>query len=227
MKVNNEQKSNIKADNHSLFKNEEKIIKNKYRFFIGMFNNQTPDFHNILNELYNADDKSILELRIMSPGGLVVECQQIVNLLENKFKENSIAYIESHASSAGAFTFIRANKRVIYWNSRIMFHNYSGGYVGKYKDMKDRFEFDEKHILNFLGYAKRFFTKKEWKELINGKDFWFDAKEMLKRGIATHIILNGKEYDRKKGLKKLKKFLKKNKEISLDDYLKSIEEKEN
>jgi len=198
-----------KTDNHSLHIKENKKITKTYRLFINGFDNQNPDFHDILNDLYDAGNEDNLELKIMSPGGLVVECQQIINIIQNKFKNRTTAYIESHASSAGAFTFAAADKRVIYWNSRIMFHNYSGGYAGTYQFMKDRIDFDSEHIIGFLEIARKFFTKKEWKKLIEGKEYWMRAEEMLKRGIATHIIIDGIEYEAKKGLKKLKKFLKK------------------
>ena len=198
-----------KAKNHSLYIKENKKITKNYILFINGFDNQIPDFHDILNDLYNAGDEDQLELKIMSPGGLVTECQQIINIMQNKFPDRTTAYIESHASSAGAFTFAAADKRVIYWNSRIMFHNYSGGYTGTYQFMKDRIDFDSKHIIGFLGIAKKFFSKKEWKKLIEGKEYWFTAEDMLKRGIATHIIIDGIEYDSDKGIKKLKKHLKK------------------
>jgi len=205
-----ENNKSFKTENHSLFINKKSLkIQNIYRVFIGAYDNQKPDFHDILNELYNAPKNSILELRIMSPGGLVVECQQIVNLMQNKFRNKSIAYIESHASSAGAFTFVHAKKRVIYWNSRIMFHNASGGVFGDFHKMRDRIKFDSKHVIGFLEPAKQFFTKKEWKKMMNGKEYWLEAEEMLERGIATHLILDGKEYEGEKALKKLKKFLKK------------------
>ena len=200
-------KKRFESKEHSLHKktisNTESY--NKYRLFIGPFNNQDPKFQALLNELYESGEKDLLELRIMSPGGLVIECQQIVNLMNNKFKGRTTAYIESHASSAGAFTFAHADKRVVYENSRLMFHNYSGGYAGKYQDIKDRLEFDEKHIIDFLKVAKQFLTKKEWKKMVEGKNFWFDAKDMLERGIATHIVIDGQEMT----YKKYKKYLKK------------------
>jgi len=211
-----ENKKTFRASEHSLHICETKTVKKTYRLFVGPFSNQDPEFHNILNELYNADKDSVLELKIMSPGGEVIECQQITNLMQNKFKDNTVAYIESHASSAGAYVFASADKRIIYWNSRIMFHNYSGGYQGDYHKIKTRIDFDSKHIIGFIESAKRFFTEKEWNKLINGKEYWFTAKEMLERGLATHIILEGVEYDRKKGLKKLKKFLKEKAENHLE-----------
>jgi len=192
-KENNKKK--FEADNHSLHVHKVSKVEtyNNYRLFLGTFKNQGPRFQGILNELYDTKNKDTLDIRLVSPGGLVIECQQIVNIMKNSFSGRTTAYIESHASSAGAVVFAHADKRVIYENSRLMFHNYSGIYTGKYKDIKDRFEFDEKHIIDFLKVAKRFLTKKEWKKMINGKNFWFDAHDMLERNIATHIIVNGIE----------------------------------
>jgi len=205
-KFNEDKNKTYESKEHSLHK--KKIVKNqdytKFRFFIGTFDNQTPKFHLILNDLYDSNEKDELELRIMSPVGLVIECQQVVNIMNNKFNGRTTAYIESHASSAGAIVFANADKRVIYENSRIMFHNYSGGYGGKFQDIKDRLDFDEKHIISFLSVAKQFLNKKEWKQMVNGKNFWFDASDMLKRNIATHIIVDGKEMT-KKEYKKYKK----------------------
>lgn len=205
-KLNENKKFN--ANNHSMYINTKTTVEKTYRILVGPFNNQTPDFHDMLNELYNAPENSNLELRIISPGGLVVECQQLINIMQNKFK-NTTAYIESHASSAGAVIFGNATKRVVYWNSRIMFHNYSNSYKGEYYKIKTRVDFDSKHVIRFLNSVKHYFTKKEWKKLIKGKEYWFDAKEMLERGIATHLILDGKEYEGKEAIKKIKKKFKK------------------
>ena len=41
--------------------------------------------------------------------------------------------------------------------------------------------------------------------MLIGKDFWMDTKELCKRGIATHVLVEGKEIKAKKYLKSLKK----------------------
>jgi ATP-dependent protease ClpP protease subunit len=192
------------SEHHSLHIKENKKITKNFRVFVGTFQNDQPEFRSILDSLLDGGPLDTLEYRIASPGGYVTECQQLVNVAENKFNGRTTAYIDSHASSAGAILFSSCDKRVIYWNSRIMFHNYSGGYFGEYKKIKDRMDFDKKHIIEFLEIAKPFFSKTEWKKLVNSKEYWFNAKEMLKRNIATHIIIDGVEYSKKQGLKKLK-----------------------
>jgi len=189
----------------SLFVNKtEHTIKN-FRIFINSFMESKNDIHDVWNKLLSAGSEDTLELRISSPGGQVTECQMFVNIMRNKFPGRSTTYIDSHASSAGAFTFCVGDKRVIYENSRLMLHNYSGGYDGGFKKMKDRLDFDEKHIIGFLKSTLKigkngFISKKEFKKMINGKEYWFRAEEMCKRGIATHVIVDGKEYSAKEYL---------------------------
>jgi len=201
--MSNENK--IKGEHHSLFVNKtEHTIKN-FRIFINSFMESKNDIHDVWNKLLSAGSEDTLELRISSPGGQVTECQMFVNIMRNKFPGRSTTYIDSHASSAGAFTFCVGDKRVIYENSRLMLHNYSGGYDGGFKKMKDRLDFDEKHIIGFLKSTLKigkngFISKKEFKKMINGKEYWFRAEEMCKRGIATHVIVDGKEYSAKEYL---------------------------
>jgi len=202
--------STAKGKCHSLFVDKNISTKQNFRIFVNTFYEVENDIHNIWNMLLKAGTEDTLELRISSPGGLVTECQMYVNIMRNKFPGRTTTYIDSHASSAGAFTFSAGDKRVIYENSRIMYHNYSGGHQGTHQKMLDRMKFDTKHIIGFLRSTlkvgkKGFLTKKEYKQMVEGKEYWFGAEEMCKRGIATHIIVNGKELTTKEYLKGLKK----------------------
>jgi len=188
----------IKTNTHTLHNKPKTTTINDYRFFIGAFDNDENTFHDILDKLLSSNDSDTLELRIGSTGGLITEAQQIINIIRNNFKGRNTAYIDSHASSAGAITFCACERRVIYENSRLMLHNYSGGHNGSHQKMKDRMKFDTKHIIGFIKSTlnvgnNSFLTKKEFKKMVQGKEFWFDADDMIKRGIATHIIINGKE----------------------------------
>jgi len=56
-----------------------------------------------------------------------------------------------------------------------------------------------------------FLSKDEFEQMLIGKDYWMDSRELCKRGIATHVILEGEEITAKEYLKILKKTKKSNK----------------
>lgn len=56
-------------------------------------------------------------------------------------------------------------------------------------------------------------SQEELDQMTNGKDFWFNAKEMCQRGIATHVVVRGLEIPAKHYLKLLKKVKKEAKKL--------------
>jgi len=188
-----------------------KVKKTEYFFSVGAFSNDDDKLFEMYNEMRKIKKEDSLKVFIASVGGKVTECQILINTIgkDSGIKTKDVeAYIVSHASSAGAYSFISFENRIIYPNSRIMFHHASGGTFGTMKKMKDKIDFDLEHLEDFLGSAKKYFTKKEWRKLQDGKDFWWDAEEMLKRGIATEIIINSKRFNPQEGLKELKRLKK-------------------
>jgi ATP-dependent protease ClpP protease subunit len=219
---------NISSDEWNLtIHTKTKKNKNYKTWFltVGNFmnNKKTTDFYKLMDNLKLINPKmDELIISTSSAGGLVIECQYFINELQSiqlKFKkynrEDKITNtIVSHASSAGAFSFITFKNRYIYPNSRIMFHESAGGTNGKLSTVINKIKFDKKHIGKFLENAKKYFTKKEWKRLQRGKDFWLEADTMIKRDICNGIIINGKLYkiynksSKNKALSKLNKFYK-------------------
>ena len=188
----------------------------RFRLFVGPFFELKKGLHSVFNELLEAGESDLLELRINSRGGFVVEGQQFYNIIQEKFPNRVVAYLDNIGYSMGALLFCMADKRVVYPYSDFMFHNYSSGAVGKGGEIKARVEHHSRVLEEFfydIIVKPGFLTKKEFKKMLVGQDYWFDSKEMCKRGIATHIIVNGKELTAKEYLKSLKKE-KKSKKIN-------------
>jgi len=215
-----EYKKEINSEMHSLFIEtiaEKKILVDKennlykiipkhkeYTIYIGKFFEQKRGLHNVFQQLREAKEEDILVLRINSGGGLVTEGQQFYNIIQEKFFNRVVAYLDNYGYSMGALLFCMANKRVVYEYSDLMFHNYSGGIVGKGGEIKDRFKHKDKILKRFfkdIVLKPGFLSKKEFEQMLLGKDFWMDTKELCKRGIATHVIVEGKEISAKEYLK--------------------------
>jgi ATP-dependent protease ClpP protease subunit len=216
-------KKTLSSEQHTLYiesVNEQKKIIDKakgiyeispkykrYRVYIGRFRELRKGLHSVFNELREAKTNDYLELMISSSGGAVLEGQQFYNLIQDKFYGRTVAYLNNHGYSMGALLFCMADKRIIYEYSELMFHNYSGGAIGKGGDLKARIEHYGKTMDTFfydIIVKKGFLKKDEFEQMLVGQDYWMEAKELCKRGIATHVILKGEEITAKEYLKVLK-----------------------
>jgi ATP-dependent protease ClpP protease subunit len=212
----------LNSNHHTLFKSriETKEIRlsantfkrepahTKFRLFIDSFMERERGLHEIFNELWNANEFDTLELRINSRGGLVNEGSQFYSIIKNKFYNKTTTVLDSCGYSMGALTFCMGDKRVVTPRSDLMFHDYSGGISGKGGEIKSRYKHSAKHLRKFFKdviLKNNFLSKSEFKQMLIGKDFWMDAKELCQRGIATHVLINEKEISAKKYLKNLKK----------------------
>jgi len=224
-------KKELSSEQHTLYIEtiqEQKSVLNKekgiykitpkhkrYRVYIGRFFELRRGLHSVFNGLREASDKDYLELMINSGGGLVNEGQQFYNLMQEKFYGRTISYLDNKGYSMGALLFCMADKRIIYPYSDLMFHTYSHGSYGKGEEVKSHVDHTAKKLQQFffdLIVKRGFLTKAEFEEMLIGRDYWMDAKELCKRGIATHVIAKGQEFTAKEYLKELKRQKKEKKE---------------
>jgi ATP-dependent protease ClpP protease subunit len=187
----------------------------RFRVYIGRFRELRKGLHSVFNELKDANPVDRLEFIVSSGGGMVLEGQQFYNLIQEKFFGRTTAYLDNHGYSMGALLFCMVDKRVIYPYSDLMFHTYSHGSYGKGGDVKEHVKHTAKKLEKFffdLIVKKGFLSKAEFKQMLVGQDYWMDAKELCKRGIATHVIIEGTEITAEEYLKRIKKEKKAKKE---------------
>jgi ATP-dependent protease ClpP protease subunit len=198
----------------------------KHRLFIGDFVDESyHGWNKIKDRLMNADSNDFLEVHISSNGGYSSEGIELYNIINTKFSSAQV-YL-NYAYSMGALTFLFFGERTIYEHSEIMFHNWSGGFGGKASDIEDHFIHTKNYLRNFFKkILKPYFSKKEIKKILNGKETWLDSYEMLERGIATGIIKDGEYYTTEDYLNKYKKNgkLKKSYKKQIKKQLKETEE---
>jgi ATP-dependent protease ClpP protease subunit len=170
----------------------------KYTLYIEQFGHNKNQLHRIMHELRQADENDILELRIDSPGGYVTEGIMIYNTMREIFNGRTITYLDSAGYSMGAIIFSLGDERVAYDDSSLMYHNYSTGYMGKGGEIKSYIDFEDKHFTEFFinkVVNKGFMTEEEYNRMKDGHDFWLDSMELARRGIATHVIVDGYRLD--------------------------------
>ena len=215
----NKELKKLSSTHHTLFKTEVKGTEEskkkgfykkvpgytQYRFFVDSFMEFEKELHSIYNELWDADENDRLELRINSRGGLVNEGAQFYSIIKNKFNGRCTTVLDNCGYSMGAITFLMGDERIATERSDLMLHDYSGGTYGKGGEQKSQLEHSQKHIRQFFKevlLGGNYITKKEYKNMLIGQDYWMDVVELCKRGMATHVLVNGEKITAKKYLKK-------------------------
>ena len=217
-------KKELSSEQHTLYSEvipEQKKVVNKekrlyeitpkytrYRVYIGRFFELKKGLHSVFNELKSAKSHDVLEFMIDSGGGFVNEGMQFYNIIQEKFYGRTVAYLDNKGYSMGAMLFSMADKRVVYPYSDFMYHNYSGGAIGKGGEVKARINHTSEKLEAFfydIIVKNGFLSEKEYQQMLVGQDYWMGTKEMCKRGIATHVIVQGQEITAKEYLKTLKK----------------------
>lgn len=185
----------IPIEGSNLLEQEEEYTIHK--LYVGeFFDDSYHGWNKIINRLQEADHQDQLEIHIASYGGSVRETIQLNNLINSMYSSRCTTYL-NHGYSGGAMTFMMGQERIIYKHSDIMFHFFSGGERGKGSDMLNSLQHSIKTIDHFYrDMLDSFFTKEELDAMVqDGKEFWMDADTMMKRGIATGIIIDGKYYE--------------------------------
>jgi len=176
---------------HTMFTQQVEVI-NHNRLFIDNLIQEGADLHEILNKLHAASEFDTLEIRINSGGGFVRYGQQLINVIKDKFYERCVTVLDAEAASMAAVLFMAGDQRVIYPHSVLMVHDISMGTDGKANEAR---RYMDTYLPVFMAYFKDIFgdtmTTKEIKAMFEGKDYWFDAREMCMRGMANQVIVNG------------------------------------
>jgi len=179
--------------------------------YLSTFTESKPNLAVLLNDIRQLGPDDRITLIFNSPGGLLSEGRAIINAVRNTGADIQTELL-SEASSMAALMFCLGDRRIIYENSSLMFHNFSGGIGGKGHEMKDRLKHTIKNITAFFRGNIIGLTEDEIQQMLDGKEWWFSSKGMCKRGIATHVNVGGIVITAKlyiKTLNKAKKIAKK------------------
>lgn len=173
--------------------------------FLGEFDEENNHGLNKILYVLQSGDISRLEIHISSPGGLVYEGMTLYNIINALYKGRTTTYL-NYGYSMGALVFLFGDERIVYENSSLMIHNWSGGFFGKSSDIEAHLKHSKELIWNFFNnIISKYLTKKEIDRVKRGEELWFTSREMLEKGIATSLIKDGEVYSAEEYLKKFDK----------------------
>ena len=126
-----------------------------------------------------AGDEIIIHIN--NYGGYVDTAINIYDALI-KTEANVKASIEGMCASAASMIMLAANEWEIMPHATVMVHAWTDWIVGKWHEIKAKYHYSEaKMEPQFEEIYKDFLTPEEIKACLDGKDYWFDAEETIKR----------------------------------------------
>jgi ATP-dependent protease ClpP protease subunit len=129
----------------------------------------------------HAGKNDIIKIYINSYGGDMFTAIQFLRVL-NETEASIIVSVEGACMSAATMIFMCANNIEVSDHSMFMFHNYSGGAIGKGGEMLDQLQHERAWSEKLLrSVYEDFLTEAEIQAMLNNKDLWMDGIEVMKR----------------------------------------------
>ena len=133
------------------------------------------------DKIRHAAPDDIVRIYINSPGGDSSSAIQFIRVLSD-CQATVMVSVEGDCMSAATMIMLCADSFEISPHSMFMFHNYSGGTIGKGGEMYDNIVFERRWSESLLREVYGdFLTEDEIDSILNNKDIWLDAEEVTSR----------------------------------------------
>jgi len=179
--------NNVSSDKllKTLFGNESQVVTKPVVHLHSLYLSGTiesPDeYVEVFETIRQAGKGDVVKIHINSYGGDLFTAIQFMRVI-GECEAQTIASVEGACMSAATMIFLSCDGFEISENSMFMFHNYSGGTIGKGGEMFDQLIHERKWSEKMLrGIYKDFLTEKEILQLLDNKDLWMDGDDVVKR----------------------------------------------
>jgi ATP-dependent protease ClpP protease subunit len=163
-----------------------KPVASLHTFYLSGSIQEPDEYISWFEIMRNAGENDAIQIHINSYGGDLFTAIQFLRAIADT-DAHVICSVEGACMSAATMIFLAADSFEVSEHSIFMFHNYSGGTIGKGGEMIDQLQHERKwsqHLLNRI-YAD-FLTEPEISSVLDNKDIWMDGEEVLKRLSKRH-----------------------------------------
>ena len=122
-----------------------------------------------------------VKLYLNTPGGALISGLALIQAMRDS-KATITTILNPQAFSMGALIFLAGDQKVAPPNSLLMFHHYSGGLSGKGNEQVLELSATNAWFEEAMhNTCAPFLTKKEIRDVLQGKDLWLGSAEINKR----------------------------------------------
>lgn len=178
----------------------DKALAHLHEYYITGTIEEANKYTEWFNQIRHAPPTDIIKLYINSEGGSLWTAIQFMRVIR-ECKAPVVASVEGACMSAATIIFLMSDTYEISPHSMFMFHNYSGGTIGKGGEMIDQIKHERvwSEKLLFEIY-QNFLTDAEIRAILENKDIWMTAEEVVSRLNKKAKILSKKKIKNPKGL---------------------------
>lgn len=141
------------------------------------------NYWNLIRLLDEAGEQDVVNLRLSNYGGDLHTGVALAHAVKN-CRATTLVHVTSNCYSMGAILALCGDGLLIYPGNYLMFHNYSGGEIGKAGEIETSHKANKKCWTDYLNYfCSPFLTEKEIATIMSDKDVYvhFDSKGLKGR----------------------------------------------
>ena len=158
-----------------------KPLSTVYEFYLTGDIESPDNYIDWFDTIRHASEHDAIKIYINSYGGDLFTAIQFLRVLAET-PATKVISVEGACMSAATMIFMCADSFEVTPHSVFMFHNYSGGAIGKGGEMIDQLLHERKWSENLLkNIYEGFMTDSEIKAMLDNKDIWMDGEEVVKR----------------------------------------------
>lgn len=165
-----------------------KPVATLHEFYITGLIEEADNYVEWFDIIRHASEHDAIKIYINSYGGDLFTAIQFLRVLTESHATKIIS-VEGACMSAATMIFMCADNFEVTPHSVFMFHNYSGGAIGKGGEMIDQLLHERKWSEKLMKDIYRgFLTDAEIKSMLENKDIWMDGEEVVKRINAKNAL---------------------------------------
>lgn len=160
---------------------EQRITQKVNHYYLYGAIGEPQHYVGMVHHLLHATPGEKFHIHLNTHGGNLEAGVAIVNAILAT-KGHVVASLEAQAFSMGTILFLAAHEWIVYDNTQLMFHNYSGETWGKGNEIVAHIAAQEKwHREITKNLYMPFLTEEEYERVLEGADLWFHPPEIRKR----------------------------------------------
>ena len=161
-------------------------------------------YNSYFEVLEKAREQDDIIFYFNSSGGSVSTLNLFINAMR-RCKSKRIVAVVNYAASAAALLALFCDEIILNTDSTLMLHDFSTLVYGKSQEIESDFQHSKESIHKLMRFiCKKVLTDEEIEQMFNGKDFYFNEKQVMERlkKYAKKALKEEKEKNNKSGKKK-------------------------